>query len=53
MRDERFPLDLIEELYHVLTVELADSESRKNIESVLNRFTEHEETEKWLNTFRT
>lgn len=50
---EDTPLKLIEELYHVLDQELADSESRKNIESVLNRFTAHEETEKWLDTFKT
>ena len=50
---ENTPLELIEELYQVLDEELVDSESRKHIESVLNRFTQHEETEKWLETFRT
>lgn len=49
---EATPLELLNELYSVLAEKLADSECRKSIESVLNRFAEHEETEKWLDTFR-
>jgi hypothetical protein len=45
------PAELLKKLYEVLYEELADSEARKPIESVLNLFTSHEETIKWLAKF--
>lgn len=50
--DIRTPLDLLNELYGVIGSELADSESRKRIETVLNRFADHQETEMWLKKYR-
>jgi peptidoglycan L-alanyl-D-glutamate endopeptidase CwlK len=47
------PAELIQKLYEVLYEELTDNEARKPIESVLNLFTSHEETIKWLEGFRT
>ena len=50
--DSRNPLELLMELYGVIERELADSESRKRIETVLNRFADHQETEVWLEKYR-
>jgi hypothetical protein len=46
------PLDLLQEVYSVLDEELEDHERRKTIESALNQFAQHDETEKWLEKFR-
>jgi hypothetical protein len=50
--DTKNPLELLNDLYGVIERELADSESRKRIETVLNRFADHQETEVWLETYR-
>jgi hypothetical protein len=47
------PAELIQKLYEVLYEELSDNEARKPIETVVNLFTSHEETVKWLAGFRT
>ena len=50
--DTKNPLELLNDLYGVIERELADSESRKRIETVLNRFAGHQETEMWLEGYR-
>ena len=50
--DSKNPLELLMELYGVIERELADSASRKRIETVLNRFADHQETEVWLEHYR-
>ncbi|WP_320047466.1 extensin family protein [uncultured Ilyobacter sp.] len=46
------PLELLDELYRIINEELVDFESRKVIETTLDQFAAHEETENWLNKFR-
>jgi len=49
--DKSNPAQILKRLYEVLYEELAHHEARKPIETVLNLFTTHEETIKWLERF--
>ncbi len=48
---ELSPPEILRNLYTTIDTELADSESRKRIETVLNVFVDHEQTQEWLGTF--
>jgi hypothetical protein len=50
--EARKPPELLQAVYFVLGEELENHESRKTIESALNQFAQHPETEKWLEKFR-
>ncbi len=45
---EKSPLELIEDLYSVIEQELGDSAARKQIETTLTAFVNHERTAAWL-----
>ena len=49
---EKNPLDLLQDLYHVIGTELNNLPVRKSIECTLNTFVNHHETQDWLNTYR-
>ncbi len=46
--EERGPPELLRHLYRVIETELSDNPSRKRVETALNAFANHEETQQWL-----
>lgn len=48
---ELSPPELMRHLYQIIELELAGTDSRKRIETALNAFANHAETQKWLNSF--
>ena len=48
---ELSPPEILRHLYATIDTELAGSESRKRIETALNAFVDHEQTQEWFKTF--
>jgi hypothetical protein len=49
---EPTPVDLLRDLYGVISRELGGMAARKQVETALTTFVEHEKTSKWLEQFR-
>jgi hypothetical protein len=49
---EPTPVDLIDNLYAVISRDLGDLPARKRVETALTTFVQHEQTSKWLDRFR-